>query len=284
MEANTSSQQVLVAVDRGVALVTLNRPEVLNAVTRDTIDAIHDVLVRLDEDDQVRAIVVTGAGRAFCAGADLSGSSKWATREGDPASGENVPLDHSSKIPFRLFDMNKPVIGAINGAAVGFGASFLAAMDVRLISDSAKVGFIYARRGICNECCSSFFLPRVVGISRAVEWVASARMLTAAELQEAGFTSAVCTPDELLPRALALGHEIASSTSASAVAISRRLMWRMLSADHPAQAAALEARGLTGLMQLGDPREGAQSFVQKRAPEFKSLPSRDLSFLRTWWQ
>ncbi|WP_042337740.1 enoyl-CoA hydratase-related protein [Paraburkholderia ferrariae] len=284
MEPNTSTQQVLVTIDQGVAVLTLNRPEVLNAVTRETLDAIHEALVRLDEDDEVRAIVVTGAGRAFCAGADLSGPGKWSSREGDPATGRNVALDHSSKIPFRLFDMKKPVIGAINGVAVGFGASFLAAMDIRLISQSAKVGFIFARRGICNECCSSFFLPRVVGISRAVEWVATGRMLAAAELHDGGFTAAICTPDELLPRALALGREIASGTSASAIAISRRLMWRMLAAQHPSEAASLEARGLTGLMQLGDPREGAQAFVQKRAPAFQSLPSRDLDFVNAWWK
>lgn len=275
-------QDILYQVSDGIATITLNRPEKLNAASYNTHDELADALAIADRDDIVRAVVLTGNGRAFCAGTDLS-NSNWAERAGDPATGEGVPPDYAARAPLLIYDMNKPVIGAVNGVAVGFGASVLCSMDIRIASEQARVCFIYARRGICNESCSSFFLPRVVGISRAIEWVSSGRMLVAEELLAAGFVNEVLPPAELLPRAQALAREIADHTSPAAVAVSRRLMWRMLGASHPREATELESRGLTGLMRLPDPPEGAKAFHEKRLPKFSSRPSKDIGFIDGWW-
>jgi len=267
----------------GIATITFNRPEVLNAARKHTHDEFVQALDAADADDAVRAVIITGNGRAFCSGTDLSGAN-WGGRQGDPATGEGVPPDSAAVGPLRIWDMNKPVIGALNGVAAGFGASVLCSMDVRLASDKARIAFIYTRRGICNESCSSFFLPRAVGISRAMEWVATGRMIPAAELKESGFVREVVPHEQLLDAARAIAREIADNTSPAGVAVSRRLMWNMLSASHPMEASRLECRGLTGLMQLADAKEGPAAFKEKRAAKFSTKPSRELGFLANWFR
>jgi len=269
-------------VSDGIATIAINRPQVLNATTYDTLRELLTAFDAADKDDAARVVIMTGTGRAFCAGTDLS-TGKFGRRPGDPATGEGVPLDEGGDIALRIFRMNKPVIAAINGPAVGFGASILLPADIRIASETARIGFLYARRGICTESCASWFLPRIVGIARAMEWVATGRMLDAAEALAARLVREVTTPEQLMPAAFRLGREIADNASPTAVAVSRRLMWRMLGADHPAEAQLLESRGLTGLGRLPDAAEGAAAFREKRLPRFTSKPSRDLDFLESWW-
>lgn len=273
---------ILYDVSESIATITFNRPEKLNAASRHTHTELLAALNLADADDEVRAVIITGNGRAFCSGTDLSGVN-WSARAGNPITGEGIPPDAAAVGPLRIWDMNKPVIGALNGVAAGFGASVLCSMDVRLAAEGSRLSFIYARRGICNESCSSFFLPRAVGISRAMEWVSTGRMVNAAELKESGFVRDVVPLADLLPRARAIAREIADSTSPAAVAVSRRLMWNMLSATHPMQASLMESRGLTGLMGLQDAKEGPAAFAEKRAPKFSTRPSKDLGFVEHWW-
>jgi enoyl-CoA hydratase/carnithine racemase len=270
------------AVSDGIATIAINRPQVLNATTYDTLRELRDAFEAADGDDSARVVVLTGTGRAFCAGTDLS-TGKFGRRAGDPSTGEGVPLDEGGDIALRIFRMNKPVIAAINGPAVGFGASILLPADIRIASETARVGFLYARRGICTESCASWFLPRIVGIARAMDWVATGRMLGAAELLAAGLVREVTPAEQLMSVVRLLAREIADNVSPIAVAVSRRLMWRMLGSDHPAEAQRLESRGLTGLGQLSDAAEGAAAFREKRLPRFTGKPSRDLAFLETWW-
>jgi enoyl-CoA hydratase/carnithine racemase len=276
-------KDVSYTVSDGIATIAINRPQVLNATTYDTLRELLTAFNAADTDDAARVVIMTGTGRAFCAGTDLS-TGKFGRRPGDPATGEGVPLDEGGDIALRIFRMNKPVIAAINGPAVGFGASILLPADIRIASETARIGFLYARRGICTESCASWFLPRIVGIARAMEWVATGRMLDAAEALAAGLVREITTSEQLMPAALRLGREIADNVSPTAVAVSRRLMWRMLGADHPAEAQRLESRGLTGLGQLPDAAEGAAAFREKRLPRFTSKASRDLAFLESWWR
>ena len=273
---------ILYDVSENIATITFNRPEKLNAASRHTHVEFLAALNLADADDGVRAVIITGNGRAFCSGTDLSGVN-WGSRAGNPITGEDIPPDAAAVGPLRIWDMNKPVIGALNGVAAGFGASVLCSMDVRLAAEGSRLSFIYTRRGICNESCSSFFLPRAVGIARAMEWVSTGRMVAAAELKESGFVRDVVPLADLLPRARAIAREIADNTSPAAVAVSRRLMWNMLSATHPMQASLMEGRGLTGLMGLQDAKEGPAAFAEKRAPKFSTRPSKDLGFVEHWW-
>jgi enoyl-CoA hydratase/carnithine racemase len=274
---------LLCEVSDRVATITFNRPDKRNALTFPMVDELTAMLDAVNADDSVRALIITGAGSAFCAGTDLSGEARWSARPGNAATGEGVPLDTNAKVVMRLYEMNKVTIAAVNGAAVGAGSSILTACDVRFASETARVGYVYAARGICTESASSWFLPRAVGISRAVEWVATGRMIDGEELVSSGLMRELLRADQLLPKARALAAEIARNTSPAAVAVSRRLMWNNLSAPHPLDASLLESRGLTGLMGLTDASEGARAFMEKRAPDYKTRPSRDVGFLDSWW-
>jgi enoyl-CoA hydratase/carnithine racemase len=276
-------KDLLYTVSDGIATITINRPQVLNATTYDTLRELRDAFEAVDADDAARVVILTGSGRAFCAGTDLS-TGKFGRRTGDPASGEGVPLDEGGDIALRIFRMNKPVIAAINGPAVGFGASVILPADIRIATDTARVGFLYAKRGICTESCASWFLPRLVGIARAMEWVATGRMLSAVELLAAGLVRQVTPRERLMAAASELAREIADNVSPVAVAVSRRLMWQMLGSGHPSEAQRLESRGLTGLGRLPDAAEGAAAFREKRPPRFASRPSRDLAFVESWWR
>jgi enoyl-CoA hydratase/carnithine racemase len=267
----------------GVATITLNRPERLNAVNATVIRELVAALDQADGDDGVRAVIVTGAGRAFCAGADLGGGG--ATFAGGPGRSER-PEDHrdgGGLVTLRIFEMKKPVIAAINGPAVGFGATMTLAMDVRLASSAARIGFVFARRGVVPEACSTWFLPRLVGIAQAAEWAYTGRVVSAEEARAGGLVSRVVAPEALLPAARELAREIADNTSAVSVALTRQMLWRMLGADHPRQAHRLDSLGMWYTGRSADAREGVTSFLEKRPPKFTGRPSTDMPPFYPWW-
>ena len=266
-----------------VATVTLNRPDRLNAVNTTVIRELVEAFDQADGDDGVRAVIVTGAGRAFCAGADLGGGGK--TFAGGPGRSER-PEDHrdgGGLVTLRIFEMKKPVIAAINGPAVGFGATLTLAMDIRLASSAAKIGFVFARRGVVPEACSTWFLPRLVGIAQAVEWAYSGRVFSAEEARDGGLVSRVVAPHALLPAARDIAREIADNTSAVSVALIRQMMWRMLGAEHPRQAHHLDSLGMWHTGRSADAQEGVTSFLDKRPPHFTGRPSKDMPPFYPWW-
>lgn len=265
-----------------VLTVTLARPDRLNAFNETMLGELLEVLDRADEDDEVRAVVFTGKGRAFCAGADLgSGGGTFDASGREPAEAHR---DGGGLLTLRLFESRKPVIAAVNGAAVGVGATMTLAMDVRLASESARFGFVFARRGIVPEACSSWFLPRVVGIGRAMEWVATGRIFPATEALEGGLVSRVVSPDALLDEARELAREIAENTSAVSVCLARQLMWKMLGADHPMEAHRLDSQAIHAMGRSPDAYEGVQSFLEKRPPRFTMSAARDLPDFFPWWE
>jgi enoyl-CoA hydratase/carnithine racemase len=266
-----------------MATITLNRPERLNAVNATMIRELVAALDQADGDDAVRAVIVTGAGRAFCAGADLGGGG--GTFAGGPGRGER-PEDHrdgGGLVTLRIFDMTKPVIAAINGPAVGFGATFTLAMDVRLASSTARMGFVFARRGVVPEAASTWFLTRLVGIAQAAEWTYTGRVFSAEEARAGGLVSRVVAPDELLPTARELAREIADNTSAVSVALIRQMLWRMLGAEHPVAAHRLDSLGMWYTGRSADAHEGVTSFLEKRPPRFAGRPSKDMPPFYPWW-
>jgi enoyl-CoA hydratase/carnithine racemase len=260
-------------VDRGdgVLTITLNRPDRLNAFTETMRRELIAAFDLADADDDVRAVVVTGAGRGFCAGADLEkggATFDWREREAAAGDGWEVPRDGGGQVSLRIYDCTKPVIAAINGPAVGVGITMTLPMDVRLAAEGAKIGFVFTRRGIVPEACSSWFLPRIVGISQAMEWVATGRVFDAQEALAGGLVRSVHAPDELLPSAYALAREIADNAAPVSVALGRQLLWRMLGADHPMAAHRADSKAMYSRGQSADAREGVQSFLDKRAPAF----------------
>ena len=271
------------AVD-GVATVTLNRPEKLNAVTSVLLRELHSAFDEADADDAVRAVIVTGAGRAFCAGADLSAGTQAfdRSRRERPEAGDEH-RDGGGLVTLRIYDMKKPVIAAINGPAVGFGVTMTLPMDIRIASSSARMGFVFSRRGVVPEACSTWFLPRLVGMQRAAEWVYTGRVFGAAEALAGGLVSRVVPPEALLPTAWALAREIADNTSAVSVALARQMMWKLLGADHPMEGHRLDSRGMDWTGRSEDAREGVASFLEKRPPRFSLRPSRDMPPFYPWW-
>ncbi|GAB3279231.1 crotonase/enoyl-CoA hydratase family protein [Actinocorallia lasiicapitis] len=275
-------QQIEYKVEDGIATITLNRPDRMNAYTTimraETIDAFD----RVDADDAVRVVVVTGAGRAFCAGADLQGGGDtFNSAASDDMFGEDLledggPRDGGGTVVLRIGRCLKPVIGAINGAAVGIGVTMTLPMDVRIASSNAKFGFVFARRGIVTEAASSWYLPRVVGISQAMEWAMTGRVFPAAEALSGRLVSRVVEPEELLPTAYALAREVADNTSGVAVAAIRRLMYAGLSAETPWQAHAADSRLMTALGAAPDAAEGVTSFLEKRPAVFPMSVAKDL--------
>ncbi|XVQ12705.1 crotonase/enoyl-CoA hydratase family protein [Spirillospora sp. CA-255316] len=279
-----SYTQIEYGVQDGIATVTLNRPDRMNAYTNRMRRETLDVLDRIDADDDVRAVVFTGAGRAFCAGADLGGGGGSFDKDRsqemfaglDDVLEDGTPRDGGGTVALRIARCLKPVIGAFNGAAVGVGVTMTLPMDVRLASEKAKFGFVFARRGIVTEAASSWFLPRLVGISQAMEWAATGRVFDAQEALEGGLVSRVYAPDELLPAAYALAGEIAANTSAVSVAAIRRLMWSGLSAPSPWDAHVADSRLMAAMGQSPDADEGVSSFLEKRPARFPMRVSKDL--------
>jgi enoyl-CoA hydratase/carnithine racemase len=263
-----------------IATITLDRPDRLNAVTGRTIDELLAAFDAADADGDVRAVIVTGAGRAFCAGADLAAGGQTFERA------RVAPEEHrdgGGRVTLRIFDLTKPVIAAINGPAVGFGITLTLAMDVRLASSAARMGFVFARRGVVPEACSTWFLPRLVGIARAAEWVLTGRVFGAEEARAAGLVSRVVAPEALLPAARELAHEIAANTSAVSVALARQMLWRMLGAAHPAEAHRIDSLAMWWTGRSADAREGIAAFLEKRAPRFPLRVGADLPPFYPWW-
>jgi enoyl-CoA hydratase/carnithine racemase len=271
-------------VEKQILTVTLQRPEKLNAFTVRMRDELIAAFDQADADDEVRVVIVTGAGRAFCAGADLSeGAATFDSQVRGGTDTLETHRDGGGMVALRIFESKKPVIAAINGAAVGVGITMTLPMDIRLASPHARMGFVFARRGIVPEACSSWFLPRLVGISKAAEWVYTGRVFDADEALQAGLISRIVAPDGLLEAARAVAGEIADSTSAVSVALSRQLLWRMLGADHPMEAHKIDSKCIFWMGQSADAYEGVMSFLEKRPARFTLKPSRDLPPFCPWW-
>jgi enoyl-CoA hydratase/carnithine racemase len=269
-----------------IATITLNRPDQLNAFTGTMMRELIDAFDRVDADDDVRVVIVTGAGRGFCAGADLSsGGDTFAAGGSDVVTAvPGVPRDGGGLVTLRIFECTKPVIGAINGPAVGVGVTMTLPMDIRLASENAKIGFVFARRGIVPEACSSWFLPRLVGISQAAEWCYTGRVMTAAEAHAGGLVRSVHAPDDLLPAARAIASEIAENTAPVSVALTRQMLWRMLGAEHPMEAHRVDSRGIAERGRSADSREGVVSFLEKRPPVFPVKVSDGLPAIFPDWE
>lgn len=269
--------QIIYEVADGIATITLNRPEKLNAFTNRMMRELLDVFDVVDADDEVRVVIVSGAGRGFCAGADLSGGGETFSAGGsDEQTAAGVPRDGGGMVSLRIFECKKPVIGAINGAAVGVGVTMTLPMDIRLASEHAKFGFVFARRGIIPEACSSWFLPRLVGISQAAEWCYSGRVFPATEALAGGLIRSIHPADELLPAARAIAVEIAQNTAPVSIALTRQLLWRMLGASHPMEAHRADSRGIMMQGASADASEGVRSFLEKRPASFPGKVSADL--------
>jgi enoyl-CoA hydratase/carnithine racemase len=267
--------EILYDVTDHVATITLNRPDRLNAFTRTMMKELLAAFDEIDADDDVRVVIMTGAGRAFCAGADLgAGGETFADRDG--AMTGRIRRDGGGMVSLRIFDLKKPIIAAINGPAVGVGITMTLPMDFRLVADNAKIGFVFARRGIVPEACSSWFLPRLVGISQAMEWVATGRIFLPDEALSHGLVRSVHAPDDLMPAARALATEIVENTSAVSVALARQLMWRMLGASHPMHAHQADSTAMAARGRSADAAEGVQAFLDKRPAVFRDRVSSDL--------
>lgn len=271
-------------VSDGIATITLNRPEKMNAFTGRMMHEIISALDMTDADDEVKVVIFTGAGRAYCAGADLSsGGDTFAKGGSDVQTRQGVPRDGGGLVSLRIFESLKPVIGVINGAAVGVGVTMTLPMDFRLASDTAKFGFVFAKRGIVPEACSSYFLPRLVGIQQATEWVYTGRVFGAQEACDGGLVRSIHAPDDLMPAAVALAREIADNTAPVSVAMSRQMLWRMLGASHPMEAHRADSRGIMERGRSADSKEGVMSFLEKRAAVYPDMVSDGLPNIFPNW-
>ena len=278
-------QDITLDIADGIATITLNRPDKLNAFTGKMMHEIIDAFDLTDSDDSVKAVIVTGAGKGFCAGADLSsGGDTFAKGGSDIQTKQGVPRDGGGLVSLRIFNSLKPVIGAINGAAVGVGVTMTLPMDIRLASENAKFGFVFAKRGIVPEACSSYFLPRIVGIQQATEWVYTGRVFPAQEAKDARLVRSIHSPDDLLPAARELAREIADNTAPVSVALSRRMLWRMLGASHPMDAHRADSRGIQSRGRSNDSKEGVVSFLEKRAAVYPDRVSDGLPDIFPNWE
>src|SRR5262245_27198854 len=270
-----------------ILTVTLHRPERMNAFTGRMCDELIDAFDKADADDTIKAVIVTGAGRAFCAGADLErGGETWGKHSeyiAAQSSSDRYVGDGGGRVTRRIYDFNKPVIAAINGPAVGVGLTMTLAMDIRLAVPNTKLGFVFAGRGIVPEACSTWFLPRIVGISKALEWCYSARVFRSEEALDAGLLRSVHAPEELLPAARTLAKEFIDNSSAVSIALIRQMMWRMLSAPHPIDAHELDTVGLATLGKSADAKEGITAFLEKRPARFTDRVSTDMPDFFPWW-
>lgn len=290
-------EQIKYEVANGIATLTLNRPDKLNAYTVTMMSELIDAFDSADKDDAVRCVIVTGAGRAFCAGADLSQGAKtfdYEARADRPdrqgvANGDRIDWsnprirDSGGLLTLRIFECLKPVIAAVNGAAVGIGVTMQLPMDIRIASDTARFGFVFSRRGIVPEACSSWFLPRLVGMQTATEWCYTGRVFDAQEALQRGLVSRVVKPEELLPTAMAIAREIADNTAPVSVALTRQMLWRMLGADHPMEAHKVDSRGVFARGRQEDAKEGVVSFLEKRQPNYPNKVSSDMPSYFPWW-
>jgi enoyl-CoA hydratase/carnithine racemase len=279
--------QIKYEVQGPVALVTLNRPEKMNAFTRTMMDEIISAIDESDGDDRVRAVVFTGSGeRAFCAGADLTPEGGGHVfSDPNPVSdlADERVRDGGGRLTLRLFNSKKPLISACNGVAVGVGITMQLPMDIRLAADTARFGFVFARRGIVPEAASSWFLPRIVGMPTALEWCMTGRLIPADEALARGLVRSVHPQGELMDAAMGIAHEIADNTSAVSVAMTRAMLWRNAAADHPMMAHRVDSRAIYRLSRSADAREGIASFLEKRTPAYPDTVSGDMPDFYPWW-
>jgi enoyl-CoA hydratase/carnithine racemase len=281
--AAISYKTILYSVEDHVLTITLNRPEQLNAFNGDMFHELLAAFARSDADDEVKVVIITGAGRGFCAGADLSRGSE--TFEGHAEAIKKAKRgDEGGELSRRIFNSLKPVIVAFNGPAVGVGLTFPLAADIRLATKNIKMGFVFASRGIIPEACSSWFLPRIVGISKALEWCYTARVFRSEEALAAGLVRSLHEPEELLPAARALAKEMVENSSAISNTVLRHMMWRMLGASHPIEAHRIDTLGIDQLGVSADAKEGIAAFLEKRKPAFPGKVSKDLPAYFPWWE
>jgi enoyl-CoA hydratase/carnithine racemase len=282
-------QTLLYDVAESIATITLNRPERMNAFTAQMRDDLIAAFDKTDADDNVKAVIITGAGKAFCAGADLgSGGNTFNYAErGDErrnsAKVGDVYRDGGGMTTLRMFNSLKPVIGAINGAAVGIGMTMQLPMDIRMCSTQARFGFVFSRRGIVPEAASSWFLSRLVGMQTALEWCYTGKVFSAQEALSKGLVRSLHEPDDLLPAARALAKEITENTAPVSIALTRQMMWRMAGAEHPMQAHQIDSRAMQSRGQSEDAKEGVSSFLEKRTPQYPNKVTTDMPEFFPWW-
>lgn len=278
----------------GIATITLDRPDRLNAFNTTMAQELIAAFDRSDADDMVRVVIVTGEGRGFCAGADLEAGAdtfNYAVREGGHVGADgSIDWSHpdvrdtGGLVSLRIFNSLKPVIAAINGPAVGVGITMTLPMDIRIAAEGAKIGFVFARRGIVPEAASSWFLPRLVGISKAMEWCATGRVMLADEAQAGGLLRSVHAPAALLDVARGIAREIADNTAPVSVSLTRQMLWRGLGFSHPMEAHRIDSRAVYGRGRSADAGEGVTSFLEKRAPLYPDRVSRDMPGFYPWWE
>lgn len=286
-------EEIKLEKEDGIAILTLYRPDNMNAFTGKMMNEMISAFDITDADDDVRAVIVTGHGdRAFCAGADLSSGAKTfdydkRSGEGSSADDGNPPdelvRDGGGRLTLRIYESLKPVIGAINGAAVGIGVTMQLAMDIRIAADHARFGFVFNRRGINPEACSSYFLPRLVGISQALEWCYSGRVFPAQEALDGGLVRSIHPKEELLDAAKGIAREIADNTSAVSTTLTRHMMWRMLGASHPMEAHIVDSAAIYSRGKTPDAKEGVMSFLEKRDPVYPVKVSDGMPKFFPWW-
>jgi len=288
--ATPTFETLLYGVEDGIATITLNRPDKLNAFNARMMSDLIKVFDETDADDAVRVVIVTGAGRAFCAGADLSGGGATFDRthpqavEREEGKVGDIYRDGGGRVTLRMYDSLKPIIGAVNGPAVGIGVTMQLPMDIRMASTEARFGFVFARRGITPEAASSWFLPKLVGLSTALEWCYTGRVFSAQEAHERGLVRSLHAPDDLLPAARALAREIADNTAPVSVALTRQMLWRMAGADQPMEAHKVDSRAIQSRGAAGDSKEGVSSFLEKRTPHYPNKVSTDLPDIFPEWE
>ena len=283
-------ETLLYCLEDGIATITLNRPERLNAFNTAMMMDMIAAFDHTDADDQVKAVIVTGAGRGFCAGADLAAGGATFDRDArrEPARQVarvgGIERDGGGRLTLRIFDSLKPVIAAVNGPAVGVGVTMQLAMDIRLASTQARFGFVFARRGITPEAASSWFLPRLVGIQTALEWCYTGRVFPAQEAFDKGLVRSLHGPDDLLPAARALAREIIDNAAPVSVALTRQMIWRMAGADHPMEAHRADSRAVQARGASADAREGVGAFLEKRTAHYPDQVSKDTPDIWSHWQ
>jgi len=282
-------ETILFAVEAGIATITLNRPDRLNAFNTQMMVDLIGAFDATDADDAVRCVIVTGAGRGFCAGADLAAGASTFDRDARPDPVRNaarvggVERDGGGRLTLRIFDSVKPVIAAVNGPAVGIGVTMQLAMDIRMASTDARFGFVFARRGLNPEAASSWFLPRLVGVQTALEWCYTGRVFPAQEALDKGLVRSLHAPEDLLPAARALAREIIDNAAPVSVALTRQLIWRMAGADHPMEAHRADSRGIQARGKAADAREGVTAFLEKRPAAWPNTVSADLPDIWPHW-
>jgi enoyl-CoA hydratase/carnithine racemase len=295
----TAYKEIITEISDNILTITLNRPDKLNAFTGTMMAEMIDAFKNANTNDEVRCVIVTGSGRAFCAGADLSAgaatfdATKRADRPERNAGSMNDPdfnwsdervRDGGGRLTLEIFECLKPVIAAVNGPAVGIGATMQLAMDIRLASEAARFGFVFSRRGIVPEAASSWFLPRIVGIQQALAWCFSGKVFDAKEALAGRLVQEVVPADELLPRARAIAREIADNTSPVSIALIRQMMWRGLGMDHPMEAHKVDSRGIYARGASNDVKEGVVAFLEKRPAKFPEHVSKDMPPYFPWWK